>query len=285
MENNLGNDDQEKKIEDIAEQDWPYLKELETTRFALKNKKDTNRKRQTLQSMKNRTEKEDQAILEQNLEDEKLVEAFLNVKPSANDNNDIVDLVPHQDIVEPTKVIELEKVEITVEEPINTVAHTKVTIQTEEKKEIIAKEEAISSPTITVTQTVIQNKEEIVVNKEDTEKDLELSKLIARGMAKTYISKTDTILNPLRFIISNSKQLGIALIQFIIPAIITWYLTTNVSMISAQLNKEAMHIHVIYTIIFYFACLFLWITGQVLFGGIWNLVKQSMNNLAKVGKS
>jgi hypothetical protein len=285
MENNLGNDDQEKKIEDIAEQDWPYLKELETTRFALKNKKDNSRKRQTLQSMKNRTEKEDQAILEQNLEDEKLVEAFLNVKPASNENNDVIDLIPHQDIVEPLKAVEVEKVEITKEEPINVVAHTKIDIQSEEKKGNIIKEDVISTPTITIaSQPKNVDKEEEVVSKID-DKDVELSKLIARGMAKTYISKTDTILNPLRFIISNSKQLGIALIQFIIPAIITWYLTTNVGMISAQLNKEAMHIHVIYTVIFYFACLFLWITGQVLFGGIWNLIKQSMTNLAKAGKS
>src|SRR5579875_1661496 len=134
MENNLEKDEQEKKIEDIAEQDWPYLKELETTRFALKNKKDNNRKKQTLQAMKKRTEKEDQAILEQNLEDEKLVEAFLNVMPASTEHNE--------------------------------------------------------------------------VNKNETDKDVELSKLIARGMAKTYISKTDTILNPLRFILSNSKQLG-----------------------------------------------------------------------------
>lgn len=304
MQENLGHDEQEKNMEEIAEQDWPYLKELEGTRFALKNKKENNRKRQSLQTMKTRTEKEDQAILDQNLEDEILVEAFLSVKPSSNSNtNEVVELMPPQENVELITKVEIvkedpvvavpvvqEKVELVKEEAIVVapVAQTKVEVEVEKEVVVIKEDTVMITP---VTETV--KKVEVTINevKENIspivteEKEVELSKLIARGMAKTYISRTDTILNPLRFILSNSKQLGIALIQFIIPAIITWYLTNNVDIISNQLNKESMHVHIIYTIIFYFACLFLWITGQVLFGGIWNLIKQSMNNLAKAGKS
>jgi hypothetical protein len=293
MQENLENNEQEKKIEDIAEQDWPYLKELESTRFALKNKKESGRKRQSLQTMKNSTEKEDEAIHAQNLEDEKLVEAFLNVKPSANTNtNEMVDLLPQQDIIAPIAV-EVEKVELVKIENVAPIVQVKPEAPTIIEKEVVMKEEVVVVPSVVAAPvTQVEIKEQVTIETKETisintkaEKDVELSKLIARGMAKTYISRTDTILNPLRFILSNSKQLGIALIQFIIPAIITWYLTTNIEMISNQLNKESMHVHVIYTIIFYFACLFLWITGQVLFGGIWNLIKQSMNNLAKAGKS
>lgn len=294
MENNLENDEQEKKMEDIAEQDWPYLKELETTRFALKNKKEGNKKRQSLQSMKKRTEEEDQAIMEQNIEDEKLVDAFLSVKPSTS-TNELKDLILTSDTIE--SIVEPEPIKVELEKEtliIQTIQ--KVEINEPEKKEIVP------TPIEVDIKETISNKEEVAdkiivhakssnektisdSSESEAEKDVELSKLIARGMAKTYISKTDNILDPLRFILSNSKQLGVALIQFIIPAIITWYLTTNVELISSQLNKEAMHIHIVYTVIFYFACLFLWITGQVLVGGIWNLIKQSMNNLAKAGKN
>lgn len=286
MQDNLENNEQEKKMEDIAEQDWPYLKELESTRFALKNKKESGRKRQSLQTIKNSTEKEDEAIHAQNLEDEKLVEAFLNVKPTNVNSDEIIELMLPQEPVEITN--EVAKAEIAKEEIIETVVQVKVEIPKVEKEVAVIQEEVVTAPVVQPAEkkeSLASEVKETVLTNAKEEKDVELSKLIARGMAKTYISRTDTILNPLRFILSNSKQLGIALIQFIIPAIITWYLTTNVEMIANQLNKESTHIHIVYTLIFYFACLFLWITGQVLFSGIWNLIKQSMNNLAKAGKS
>jgi len=282
MEENLGHDEQEKKIEDIAEQDWPYLRELESTRFALKNKKDNKRSRQSLQSVKMRTEKEDEVISEQNMEDEKLVDAFLSVKPNS-DSNEIIDLMPQPEIIVST--LEVKEEEEVVTEVIPKAESPKL------EKQVVTQIETMADVTPIVNNVTSQSIAPIpepvknIETQVDKEEKTELSKLIARGMAKTYISKTDTILNPLRFILSNSKQLGIALIQFIIPAIITWYLTTHVGTISNQLAKEAIHIHIIYTMIFYFACLFLWITSQVLWSGIWHLGKQTMANLVKIGKS
>ena len=80
-------------------------------------------------------------------------------------------------------------------------------------------------------------------------------------------------------------QIIIALFQFVIPAIITWYLTFHVESITTQLSKENNFVYFLYMAIFYFACMFLWISGQVLVGGIWNMIKYSIGNLAKAGKN
>jgi hypothetical protein len=280
MEENLGKDEQEKKMEEIAEQDWPLLRELESTRFSLKNKKGPSRARQSLQAVKEVTEKEDQIISEQNIEDEKLVEAFLSVKPS-NDNLSVELPTLIEDEDPSLEVVKEEPVVQASVAPVETIKE--VIIHKEEVSPSVAPQPVVQPVQVINHAQPIEVQPSVIV-KEKSEQNEELSKLIARGMAKTYISKTDSILNPLRFIISNSKQIGVALIQFIIPAIITWYLTTNVQVIAKELSKEAMHVYIVYTLIFYFACLFLWISGQVLFGGLWNLLKQAMANLAKVGK-
>lgn len=240
MQNNQSQTE-EQKIEDITNQDWPLLKELEGTRFSLKNKK-SGKAKKTLAAIKAATEKEDRMIEDQNAEDEKLIETFLETtvnKPAAE--------IVNQNIVEKANQVE-----------------SNVRVAPSVSQQPIAQQKQIES---------------------NQKQDEDVKKLIALGMAKIYINKTDTMLQPIRFIISNAKMLMIALFQFIVPGLITWYLVSNVEIVSSQLKNEGMHTNVIYLAIFYFACLFLWISGQVLAQGVWNMIKTTLNNLAKEGKN
>jgi hypothetical protein len=236
---------QDKKIEDIPNEDWPLLKELESTRFALKNKKG-HKSKKSLTAVRDSSATEDEWIAQQNIEDEKLVDAFLEEKDSM-----------------------LYSKENSVANPSSRVQEIKVAMDTPKKQEI--KEPELIS-------------QKVAVNVVDKDKE-EVSKLIALGMAKIYIKKTDDMLQPIRFLLDNASQLIVALIQFLIPALITWFIIKNVEIIYSQLNNEPMHIYMFYVGVFYFACLFLWISGQVVLQGIWNMIKVVMSNLAKEGKN
>lgn len=258
MENVL-NSGESKNLENITNEDWPLLKELESTRFSLKNKK-SGKGQKSLAAIKNATDLEDSIISQQNMQDEELVGEFLeNVSLKETVKIEIESPKKEREVVEPVQLeLPLEKnEEVSIEKMF---------------------EEAPKNNISKVNNVKIENKEELN-NKQ------EVSKLVVIGLAKIYINKTDSILNPLRFILNNLKQISVALIQFVIPALITWYLVENIPMISSQMSKENSFFYILYVGVFYFACMFLWISGQVLFGGILNMLKYAMRNLEKAGKN
>ncbi len=245
-------------IENIANEDWPLLKELESTRFSLKNKKSSKLK-QALEEIKVATEKEDDFISQQNTEDEKKMEKFFddqNLKELKEESISVVE-----------KKIEINENNYSVEKVV--------------EPEVVKNVEVLQ----TTKPIQTQKSEEIkTVQKVEQKPNDNVRKLIALGMAKIFVNKTDNMLEPLRFLMANSMMVIVALIQFTIPAILTWYAVTHIEIIEKQLAKEFLHVYIVYVGIFYFACLFLWISVQVLLQGIWNMVKSTMSSLAKEGK-
>ncbi|NCQ52214.1 hypothetical protein GW796_10075 [archaeon] len=234
-------------MSNITTEDWPLLKELEKTSFSLKNR-NRNKQQKTLSDIKLTSDMEDRSIEEKNIEDEKIVNSFFDTKSSSQNRENLIATLNKNIGLEDKK----QNKEPNSVIPVSKVSH-------------------VASP-------------EVVSQQQFKEKP-EMSKLVAIGMAKIYVDKTDTILNPLRFLLRNAMQIIIALFQFVIPAIITWYLTFHVESITTQLSKENNFVYFLYMAIFYFACMFLWISGQVLVGGIWNMIKYSIGNLAKAGKN
>lgn len=105
--------------------------------------------------------------------------------------------------------------------------------------------------------------------------------LLAVGLVTMYLNTINNLLNPLGFVFQNSKKLIMGLLQFIIPAFMTYYLTTQVASISDQLQSQETIMRIVYSAIFYFACLFLWISIQAIGVGLWNASKNFFNNVAK----
>lgn len=109
-------------------------------------------------------------------------------------------------------------------------------------------------------------------------------KEIFLGFGRLYINKTNNILNPLRFVMENKLVVARAILLFIIPALMTWYFTTQVVSIQMELAKESILIKSMYAVIFYFASMFVLFTTLIANSAIWNSLKESVRNAQKVGK-
>ena len=108
-----------------------------------------------------------------------------------------------------------------------------------------------------------------------------LLRLIAIGLAKLYVKKTTTVLNPVKFVAENYKDVLIAIIHLGVPAAITWFLLTQVSFITEQLIGVTEPMFTLYSVVFYFAALFTWVTGQVLVAGLIAMIKTTLISVAK----
>ncbi len=247
----------ENRVNDgIINEDWPLLNELESTRFSLKNKR-LAKKETTISKIKELSEKEDELIASQNMNDEKLMEAFFEgSKPEE-------------------KVIQNER---------NNLARSSV----EEIEQRFQREPSIQN---NITQSVIQPqiKKEPTLNPghritENLGQNQEITKLVAKGLGKVFMDKTINLLSPLKFLLINSNRIAIGLLQFLIPILLTWFFVNHVDIVKAVLSKETQHTRYLYIAIFYFACLFISITSQVVISGIINVFKMIFNNLAVEAK-
>jgi hypothetical protein len=127
--------------------------------------------------------------------------------------------------------------------------------------------------------------QEVIQNHQEKIKGNKILRLFALGLAKIYIRKTSTILDPLSFVLENKMKVLNGILQTIIPALMTWYLVTSVTMIATQLAKESTFVKIGYGFIFYFACMFVWITGQVMISGLYHVFKKIGNEIVTEGSN
>lgn len=104
------------------------------------------------------------------------------------------------------------------------------------------------------------------------------------GLGRLYMNKTNSILNPLRFVMENKKKVLSALILFIVPALMTYYLVNNVSVFANQIAQETLVKKGIYTLVFYFSSMFFLLTTLVLLDGIVKVFKTLLNTAKAAGK-
>ncbi len=249
--------------DEIVNEDWPLLNELESTRFSLKNKK-LAKKETTISKIKELSEKEDELIASQNMNDERLMEAFFEgSKPEEPKSVKNVD-VQEKNNLSRSSVADIEQR-----------FHREPSIQSNTSQSIgeqqVKKEEV--RPNIT---------HKPIITKEQNEE--EITKLVAKGLGKVFMDKTNNLLSPLKFLVLNSNRIAIGLLQFLIPILLTWFFINYIDIIKAVLAKETQHTRYLYITIFYFACLFISITAQVVISGIINVFKMIFNNLAVEAK-
>lgn len=261
----------ENKLLNIVNDDW--LQDISTTRFSLKKKtKKTVAAPTNLEVVKQFTMQEDENISEQNLNDEKVVSQFLgNKSPETHTEKEIT---------------------VSASEPIATTVENKEVVkeassvpaaQTKPQEAMIAP--VVATVVAPASNTVVSKVSDVSNAQQEDMKPNVLLKFIALGLAKLYVKKTNTILNPLRFVLENRMKVLIAAIQFIVPALMTWWMTSNVSIISEQLVRETNFVQWTYRAIFYFACMFLWISGQVVLGGVFNMFKKTLTDVAKTAQN
>ncbi len=244
--------------DEIINEDWPLLNELESTRFSLKNKK-LAKKETTISKIKELSEKEDELIAAQNMNDEKLMEAFFDGSKTEDKQPINNERANERNNLSRSSIEEIEQ--RFQREPSIQTNITKSVIDPQPKKNPIQK----SLPPV-------------------EKNDEELTKLVAKGLGKVFMDKTTNLLSPLKFLVLNSNRIAIGLLQFLIPILLTWFFVNYVDIVKAVLSKETEHTKYLYIGIFYFACLFLSITSQVVISGIINVFRMIFNNLAVEAK-
>jgi len=215
-------------IENVLDQDWPLLKEIDKTRFVIKKKNNINTINQSFEKPKEASEKKDEIISAFEIE-----------------NKNVED-------ISKTKNKQISKRILITE---NKIQQNNLEFNIKENKNILHLFNGIFNKA--------------------------LFKLLTTRLRETYLNKINDILDRLMFIINNAKQISIGLFQIFIPALITFYLINEISFISSEIKKQTILIKFIYGAIFYFACLFLWISCQVIAVEILNTVKHIKNNLLK----
>jgi hypothetical protein len=249
--------------EEIANQDWPILNNQKVKSFAIRRKFKRVDIDQTAQTISNDAQLEDD-LLSERLEDEVVV-ATTN-----KENSSIVK--PEPKVVATTPQNEVIKSEIKTKEE-------KVVINKSEQNNSV-KAESVPTHTEKVQVQHIQKR----VSKIENVSGFEFFKLLMLGLGHLYIEKTQNVLKPVKFFKDNFMQVSIALMHFLIPALMTYGLTTQSEFIINSLASETLAMKVVYFIAFYMFSSFVWITGQVLFVGLFAMIKNSMRDVVKVGQ-
>lgn len=256
----------------IVNEDWPMLEELGKKRFVI-NKKKTKDVQESLNVL--------QAVLD---EDSKLAEIpeTPELKEIPVVENTKVE-VPVLQKVKDEKIVVAQEVQKTpssqTQKPATTITQSEIVAPVQQEEAQVKVEQTVqklTTPRITKPITV----EKTVV----TEKSIDLFKLIIAGLTHLYVSKTSNLLKPLKFVMENYKEVSIAALHFIVPLLMTYFITTHVGFVTEQLVKETMFMKVVYIGVFFFGATFVWITSQVLLSGLYSMVRKSMLDVAKVGK-
>lgn len=259
-------ENEKEEVLKIVNEDWPMLEELGKKRFVI-NKKKNKDVEQSLNVL--------QAVLE---EDTKLAETV---------EEDPIDHIASAKVDTPVlQKVKDEKIVVATETPSSqtqkiatTITHSEV-VAPKQQTEVQVQLDKAEQPITLQKSEKLHTEEKVVV----TENSVDLVKLIVAGFTHLYVSKTSTLLKPIRFVVDNYKEVTIAALHFIVPLLMTYFVTTHVNFVTEQLAKETMIMKVIYIGVFFFGATFVWITSQVVLSGIFSMLRKSMLEVAKVGK-
>lgn len=249
---------------EVVNDDWPLLGEINQNKFLINKKKPTLNIAKAAKEIIEHANREDQEILTNAVLDEaKFEETFLT---PANITEKIVETVPEavQEVSNKVSAPIVNKVEqvIPVVESTQNLAPL---------KQVVIQKESLTK--VQVKPVVIKKEAEIENNT--------LIKLIFIGLSKLYLKKTTVVLNPVKFVAENYKNVLIALLHLSMPILMSWFLVTQIGFIKAQMAEQSYMMFWSYSVLFYFASLFTWVSTQVILAGILSMFKTTLVSVAK----
>lgn len=174
------------------------------------------------------------------------------------------------------KVEKVETVKLIENPPVNKIdenliANEMIQTATPEasSKTEIKKEQVVAKKTVSVTSNV------------EKMSAATFMRLAVIGLSKLYLAKTNLMLMPIKFIVENFAQVFAGATQFMVPALLTYFITTKIGFIATQIQAEVAVVQAVYMAVFYFASMFLWISCQVVFSGTVNSIKNFLTNVVK----
>ena len=241
--------------------DWPLLGELSQNKFVLKNKKSHLNVAKTAREIVDTSTQEDAYISASARQDDRMFEeSFVNEVHDFKASPEIVKSVAND--VEP--LIQVETIKKPVPEVQKVVQATAPQAVVQEKP--IVQEKFVTPEPVAVVQ--------------EAKGTNPLLKLIAIGLTKLYVRKTTSVLNPVKFVAENYRNVLVAILHLGVPVLMSWFLITQVGFIQAQLVNTSSVMFWTYAVVFYFASLFVWVTGQVLVAGLLSMFKTTLVSVA-----
>lgn len=263
-----------KQTEGKSSSNWSSLEELEHSRYktAQKNSAVSAGTRPTIKAMKGLdilTAKEDSLIREANIKADNDVKGFLEKIKQEEDDLKKAHLIKQQ-------VASLNNEEISASKVVS------------EKTVDTSQSSVADHPEVSFIKQNIKAKSEQLDQSESfkfsgTQKNSAVREVFL-GFGRLYINKTNNILNPLRFVLDNKEVVLKAIMLFIIPAIMTWFFTTQIPSIQMELAKENFLLKSVYAVIFYFASMFVLFTLIITGNAIVNSILGSIKNAQKIGR-
>lgn len=237
---------------DVVNDDWPLLGEINQNKFIINKKHQVINIAKTAKEIIENDKKEEREILTNTVSDEtEFEDAFLtsNIK---NEKDFVVSPKLNEEVV------------VKASEPTN---------RTDLVKKIITPSQ-VSNPT-----KLIVSKEKVI--KTEVLENNTLIKLIIIGLSKLYLKKTTVVLNPVKFVGENYKNILVALLHLGMPILMSWFLVTQISFIKVQMAQEPAIMFWTYSLLFYFASLFTWVSAQVILAGVLSMFKTTLVSVAK----
>lgn len=263
-------------ITSVANDDWPMLSEMSQKSFLIKGKKINPDIEKTSESIQKSSVVEDKRISKQNQKDDTLIK---NLDKGDIKGKSIVD--DENLTMAPNLNEEKEMQHVTATAPV-VEPQTKPTVTAAPNK-AIEKTSTVSNPN--------KNRSTINVDVEQIKSNVTLMKQVGLGLGHLFIINATTLLNPMSFVLQNFKKISTAAIHILIPLLMTLYLMNKVEFIATQLNKETMGMYILYSVIFYLACSFMWLTAQISAKGLLIFLKavgivfkKLMQDVAKFGQ-
>lgn len=287
------------RVTKTANEDWPILNELSNNRkFVVRHKKSNTNIEDLTMGLKDLGDREDEIVRQQNVQDEARMETVATVSARTHVAEEprqevFVEQIRHEEVPVKTEAYKNQDESMvmeatqdrTVQPQTKRVASTPqsyVQPETETAVEpVVAKQQVVSANKVPVVASVGQGKTKTVAQ---VKKANVLVKFMAKGMAHLYFEKTNKLLNPLRFVANNFNKVSMALLHLAVPFLMTWYLTKKVDFITLQMQKSPPFMIIVYDVLFYMACMFIWFSAQTVFSGLVGMVKKALVDVAKVGQ-
>lgn len=283
------------RVAKVANEDWPILDELSNNRkFVVRHKKSNANIEDLTMGLKDLGDKEDEIVCQHNARDEEKMQTVATVIAKTHVDNEAQEEVFVEQIRQEENPVRTEayQKELTVKE-----ATQDYTVQPQTKRVASAPQSYVQPQQETVAEPVkapvVANKVPVMASvgtqdKANTVAQVKkanvLVKFMAKGMAHLYFEKTNKLLNPLRFVANNFQKVSMALLHLVVPFLMTWYLTKKVDFITLQMQKSPPFMIIVYDVLFYMACMFIWFSGQTILSGLVGMVKKALVDVAKVGQ-
>lgn len=194
------------------------------------------------------------------------------LRPTAKNLQEINDNAKREDAVFNKKAKEADK------QVLAFLAAQEHEVENKESEEEVLKR--IKEEALRQAREELANAPSFMKNKEDVGTEV---KETLMGLGKLYVNSTNNLLSPIRFLMENKIMVFSALCLLILPALMTWFLTNEVTAITSQIQTVGAKFF--YSFIFYFACMFALFTLIVLGKGIIEMVSKFLKSAKEVGKT